>query len=85
MSETVSVCLDCFYWIELGPEDPYCEWPEGYSGPTLLDGYWATQASDSEGEPLDPHYGSGPCGGCGSWLAGDRFAMDFGLRGESSE
>jgi hypothetical protein len=82
VSETVSVCVDCLGWLECGPEDPYWVYSEGYSGPRLLEGYWATQASDSDGEPLEPYFGSGACGGCGSGLAGDRVAMAIGLRGE---
>ena len=82
MSETVSVCVDCLGWLELGPADPHWEYSEGYSGPVLLEGCWAVSVCDSEGEPLEPYYSSGPCGGCGSGLAGDRLAMSVGLRGE---
>ena len=46
-ADVVSVCVDCFYWVELGPNDQNSVWTEGFSGPVLLEGYWATTAADS--------------------------------------
>ena len=88
MSETVTVlgvCVDCYLWLELGPEDPYSVWTEGYTGPELLEPlafYRAEAVCDDDGETLEPYYSSSQCLGCGSGLAGDRVAMAIGLRGE---
>lgn len=85
MSETVTVlgvCVDCYLWLELGPEDPYSVWTDGYTGPELLEGCWAEAVCDDDGEPLEPYYSSAQCLGCGSGLAGDRIPMAVGPRGD---
>jgi hypothetical protein len=77
--------VDCHYWLHYGWEEG-ATYRDGYAGPEwlseYLSRYWFSDLTTEEGEPLEPHYSSAQCLGCGSGLAGDRVTMAVGLRGE---
>lgn len=69
----VELCVDCVLAVENGPSahEPDADWPG------LLpqnEGVPFVAARDGDGEPItEPSFGTYPCFGCGSGLAGDRY------------